>query len=275
MNICVFPNAGRAGKCLVIALLAFAMRVDASVGLSLTDGNSTAYYDPFSPAGVYQWDVDAASVLKKQWFWYRIGNGAEQSIDSIASAGSVSVTPLNPSSASLVYTMPGQFSIEMTLLLTGGSVGSGASDLTEQVKIKNLSGSTLDFHVFQYADFDLGAVDSVSLGQNLLGKFNRATQTNGAALQETIVTPASRAEVATVPLTLNSLNDGAATTLTSPLVAVGDVSWAFQWDYTIAAGNTSPTIGIDKRLVVPEPSTAVVAGLGLTLLLVSVRRRQQ
>jgi hypothetical protein len=269
----VFPSSGRAGGWLAAMLVASVVQANAAVGPTLTHGNSSVYIDPLSQAGAFQWNVDSASVLQKQWFWYRIGNGAEQSIDTI---GSVSFTSLSPYSASLVYTMPGLFDIQLTFVLQGGSLGSGASDLTEQVIIGNLSNGPLDFHLFQYSDFNLGAVDSVTLSQNLLGKFYRATQTSGGALQQTVVTPASHAEAATVPTTLNSLNNGTATTLSDVAAAgAGDVSWAFQWDYTIGTGATSPTIGIDKRIVVPEPSVAVFAGLGLTLLLVSVRRRQQ
>jgi hypothetical protein len=272
MKNCVSRSNGRVGGLFATVILAAVVQANAAVGPMLTHGNSSVYIDPFSQAGVYQWDVDSASVMHRQWFWYRIGSGAEQSIDTI---GSVVFTPLSPYSASLVYTMPGLFNIQMTFVLQGGSSGSGASDLTEQVIIGNLSDGPLDFHLFQYSDFNLGAVDSVTLSQNLLGKFYRATQTSSGALQQTVVTPASHAEAATVPATLNSLNNATATTLTDVAAAVGDVSWAFQWDYTIGTGATSPTIGIDKRIVVPEPSVAVFAGLGLTLLLVSVRRRQQ
>ena len=57
-------------------------------------------------------------------------------------------------------------------------------------------------------------------------------------------------------------------------MTVGDVSWAFQWDFTIAAGS-SAQIGKDKRLIVavPEPTVAVFGGLGLMVLIATRRQR--
>lgn len=276
MKSFVIRNTGRIGKGLVVtALVTLSMRADAVTGVSLVDNNSSALINPYSQAGVHQWVVDGVSALNQQWFWYRVGSvAAEQSIDAI---GAPVITQTTPYSAKLVYTSAGLFDVQVTYTLQGGLVGSGTSDLSEQIKINNLSGSPLSFHFFQYSDFDLGAADSVSLSQNLSGKFFRSTQTfGGTELQETVVSPgANHGEVASVPFTIGRLNDGSATTLNDSVAAVGDVSWAFQWDFSIAAGS-SAQIGKDKRLVVsvPEPTVAVVAGLGLTLLLVSARRRQ-
>ncbi|MFO1513206.1 MAG: PEP-CTERM sorting domain-containing protein [Verrucomicrobiota bacterium] len=276
MKNCVMQNNGRAAGWLLVGALslAAAMPAGAVVGITLTNNNSIAEIDPYSQAGMNRWVVDGGtSALKQQWFWYRVGStAAEQSINAI---GAPAITSISASSAKLVYTSPGLFDIQVTYTLTGGSLGSGASDIDEQIRINNLSASALDFHFFQYSDFNLGASDSVGLSQNLLGKFNRSVQTyGGTALQETVIAPgANHGEVAATPFTLNRLNDGVATTLNDSLNAVGDVSWAFQWDFQIAAGG-SAQIGKDKRLaVVPEPTTTALAGLGLAVLLAAARRR--
>lgn len=270
----VMQSNGRAARWLLVGALSLvaAMPSWAVVGVTLTSNNSTAEIDPYSQAGMNKWLVDGSGALKQQWFWYRVGSTAEHSIDTISAPA---ITSISASSAKLIYTAPGLFDIQVTYTLTGGLLGSGASDIDEQIRINNLSGNPLDFHFFQYSDFNLGASDSVGLSQNLLGKFNRSVQTYaGGAIQETVVAPgANHGEVAGTPFTLNRLNDGLATTLNDSLNAVGDVSWAFQWDFQIAAGG-SAQIGKDKRLaVVPEPTTTALAGLGLAVLLAAARRR--
>jgi large repetitive protein len=275
MKNCLLHATGWVGKGLVAAaLVTLAMRAEAVSGVGLTQNNSSVSIDPYSQAGVNQWLVDGTSTLNKQWFWWRTGATAEQSLDAISAPV---ITQANPYSAKLVYTMPGQFDVEVVYTLTGGLIGSGVSDLTEQIQIRNLTAAPLDFHFFQYSDFDLGPSDSVGLSQNLSGKFFRSTQTFGAAeLQETIVVPgASHGEVAAVPFTIDRLNDALPTTLNDSASATGDVSWAFQWDFQIA-GNGSVQIGKDKRLfvTVPEPTAAVLGGVGLMVLLISARRQR-
>ena len=258
----------------MVVAASLAMSANAQI-VTLTDDNSIVRINAGSQAGVYQWQVDGTSALNQQWFWYRIGQNAEQPINAI---GAPVITPASPYSAKLVYAAAnGSFDVQVTYTLQGGALGTGASDLSEMIKINNYSAAPLDFHFFQYSDFNLGAADSVALSQNLSGKFFRSTQTFGAAeLQETVVSPgANRGEVAATPFTLGRLNDGVATDLNNNVNAAGDVSWAFQWDFTIAA-NSSAQIGKDKSLQVtpvPEPTTAALAGLGLALLMATVRRR--
>ena len=149
-------------------------------------------------------------------------------------------------------------------------MGSGVADIGEAIRIKNTSGSSLDFHFFQYSDFDLGCPgnDVIQLGKNLQGKFNEAAQSDGAVgLTETVVTPgANHGEAAFFNTTLVKLNDGVASVLSDNLnpVGPGDVTWAFQWDFTIAPGG-SFLISKDKYLQiqnVPEPSSMLLALLG-------------
>ena len=275
MNNSVKQANGSFGKwSLIVALtLIVSLRATASIGVSLSDNNSTVGIDPNSQAGVNQWLVDGVSALNQQWFWYRVGSNPEQAINAI---GAPAITLISPSSAKLVYTSPGLFDIQVTYTLRGGQGGSGTADLSEQIRINNYSANPLDFHFFQYSDFNLGASDSVSLSQNLLGRFNRSTQTFGpVALEETVISPgANHGEVGASGFTLGRLNDGVATTLNDSVNAVGDVTWAFQWDSQIAAGG-SLVIGKDKRLVVavPEPTTVALMGLGLVLLCGAARRR--
>ncbi|HEX5218716.1 MAG TPA: PEP-CTERM sorting domain-containing protein [Verrucomicrobiae bacterium] len=275
MKNSVKQNNGRCGKWLLIVALAFGVAAPAGAAV-LSHGNSTINIDENSQAGVNQWLVDGTQTLNQQWLWYRIGSSSpEQSINTI---GAPTVTVISPYSTRLVYTSPGLFDIQVTYTLQGGQLGSGTADLSEQIRINNLSANPLDFHLFLYSDFNLGNLpggQNLSMSQNLLGKFNRATQAPGPALlQQTIISPgASHGEAGVAGFTLGRLNDAVATTLNDNANAVGDVTWAFQWDSQIAAGG-SFLVGADNRVVVPEPASIALAGLGLALLLGVARRRR-
>lgn len=248
--------------------------------VSISNLNSLASINLGSQSGMYNWTIDGQNQLNQQWFWYRIGNvNAEASIDTIGlptysvSSGGRQLTTL--------YTGVG-FSIQIDYLLTGGSIGSGVSDIGESIRIRNLTGDPLDFHFYQYSDFDLGGPgnDVVQLGKNLQGKFNEAAQSDGlVGMTETVVTPgANRGEAKTQGLTLGELNDGLPTLLdgsgfASP-VGPGNVTWAFEWDFTVAA-NGSFLISKDKYIQIqniPEPATVALLGLGGLILIRRFKR---
>jgi hypothetical protein len=98
---------------------------------------------------------------------------------------------------------------------------------------------------------------------------------HGSSSKTTINSPTSisRYELATYSATLDKLNDDAITNLASTYPAAGnvaslmgpaDLTWAVQWDLSLAAG-TSYLISKDKLVTlrpVPEPAT-----LGMLLLL--------
>ena len=59
------------------------------------------------------------------------------------------------------------------------------------------------------------------------------------------------------------------------IVGPGDLTWAYQWDVTIAAFDTFQ-ISKDKNLdagVIPEPTALAAAAMGLTALATRRRRR--
>jgi hypothetical protein len=175
----------------VCTLLASARQSHAQI-ITLSDNNSSAQVNVGSSAGMFNWFVDGQNQLAQQWFWYRVGNAnPEASIDTI-SAPTIS-TP----NARALYAIfsNASFSVETDYLLTGGLAGSGHSDIGESIRINNLTASPLDFHFFQYSDFDLGGTtggQTVQLGKDLGGLFNEALQTGpGGTLDEsiTVATP--------------------------------------------------------------------------------------
>lgn len=251
-------------------LVAAAPQFAHAITITLADQNSIALFSPDTQAGQFSWTVDGTNQIAQQWFWYRIGNAPEQSIDAISPPV---VNVLAPNIFESTY-VNAAVQLKTTYMLSGGMLGSGSSDLAETIRITNLTNAPLDFHFFQYVNFDL---NGTPLGESAyFANSNSVVQTDGASvLTETVLTTLGAAsthrEVNIVPNTINSLNDGGPTTLNDNLgpVGPGDVSWAFQWDFTIPAFGTR-TISKDKNLLVPEPATMALLGLGS---LVMMRRR--
>jgi len=273
------------------ALLAVASSVQAQIA-TLVDNNSSAIINlngSGNTAGMINWTVDGINQLSQQWFWFRAGSmNSEQAINTI---GGLTITQPNLRTLYTSY-FNGQFGVRVDYLLTGFSLGSGISDISESISITNASASPLEFHFFQYSYFALGGNPgdtTVQLGKNLRGLYNEASVTKNnpiysVALSETVVSPgANHGEVALYPDTLGRLSDGGPTTLndnSGPISTVGTngPTWAFEWDFVIAPGS-SVGISKDKYLqvrLVPEPSTAALLGLGaLTSVLICRRKRSR
>ena len=249
---------------------------------TLTDGNSNASFDTGSQSGAYSWNVDGVSQLYQQWFWFRVGNTAESSIDTIP-IGVQGATDANfdgfNDTLFTAYNGAG-FTLHLRYGLNGGNFGSGAADLSEQISIHNNTASNLDFHFFQYSDFDLQG--NISTDSAVFSNANTVQQVNGSnRISETVVTPvASHRELGFYPSILNSLNDGLPTTLSDTPIGVvvgpGDLSWAYQWDVTIAP-NATFQISKDKNLhlIVPEPSSIALAAFGFAGLMAWGWRRRK
>ena len=247
----------------------------------LVNGDSTAAIDPYSQRGMYQWTVDGQNQLQQQWFWYGVGNGPVQSLDTISSTPTVVLTGTRELTAT--YFSSGSFSVSADYLLTGGAIGGGqgSAALAETIQIVNLSAAPLSYHFYEYSYFNLQAAgrDIVQLGKNLSGQYDEALQYNSSAsLTETVTTPgADHGEVAPLGLTLAKLNNGSPLTLGSPFgagpVGPGAVTWALEWDLNILPGS-SAIISKDKYLnvlLVPEPSVLSLILLGSILVLNRVR----
>jgi hypothetical protein len=226
------------------------------------------------------WTVDGVNQLFQQWFWYRIGStGPEYALNTLPLLGAkLSDANFNPGNDTLVMKYAdatNHFEATITYSLNGGLLGSHQSDVGEQIQIHNTSSTTpLDLHFFQYSDFDLSNTlndDTVNVLSNNVVRQTDPTVT----VEETVVTPpATHHAVGLFPSVFNLLNDASPTTLddsNGPLT--GDVSYALEWDTTVAP-NGSYLISKDKNItsIVPEPATLALLAAS-TLFLFPRRRR--
>jgi hypothetical protein len=275
-------------KCFALALVSLACFVwQGQAQITLANRNSTAIIDPGSQNGMFHWDIQGQNQLHQQWFWFSVGPAAPAPINAISPP---SITPGLGSLAGryvdISYANAG-FNVSLEYLLTGGAFAAvnqvASADLTESITINNTSGAPLQFHFYQYSDFNLGAPggDSVQLTTDGSGLFNSAAQSDGVnVLTESVTTAnpsASHGEAGLVPVTLNKLNNGVNPVVLNDNASAGpgDVSWALEWDVTIDPGG-SFLLSKDKHLnvqIVPEPSALVLLPIGL-LALRTLRRRR-
>ena len=233
-----------------------------AVQVTLSDANSSVLFDTATQAGQYDWIVDGQDYLVKQWFWYRVGDaGPEASIDTLPLTGWLATNTNFDSredTLDLLYTGAG-FQIDAAFQLRGGTPGSNKSDVAETIKIINTTNQPLLYHFFQYVDLNLSQSDEVQfVNPNTVQQWAVA----GITASETVITPAANHhEANVVPVTLTALNDASPTTLNDASTAIGDVTWAWEWDVVIPA-NDMLLISKDKQII-PEPASLALLLVGL------------
>jgi len=263
----------------LLAVAAMAAPAAAGVFIPLDDLNSQVRFTP--DAGVIGWDVDGVNQLKRQGFWYRLEGQARAPLGSGIGLGfydclvsdndyddgneTLSVRYGNPN--------PGGFGVVLTYTLSGGAANSHESHLGENIAFNNQTSQAVHLQFYQYCDFDLNGTagdDTVRL-KNANAMEQRDA---GMVVSETVVTPSPvLSEVATYDATLVKLNTTSADLDgTQGPLGPADVTWAFQWDLTVPAGQT---IQISKiKNVVPEPATVALLSGGFAMA-VALRRRKR
>lgn len=242
---------------------------------TLEDRNSSASFDLTS--GQISWDVDGVSQLFAQEFYFRRATDQNEvllSADNLSFDG-IQLTDTNPfrddrdDAIAQLFSDDNGLQIETIFSLRGGTDGSGRSDLAEQIVIRNLGQTSMSLTFFQFVDFDLGGDIDDDFGQIVNGN-TVAQSDDGYYLSETVVTPQPTIFQVGDATTMSAmLNDNAIDNLDGTDSYSGDVAWAFQWDITIAAGQ-SFIISKDKSIVPAPGALALMAIAGLT---VTNRRR--
>lgn len=230
---------------------------------------------------VASWTIDGVNQLSGQSLFYRVGSmGGESLLSGISGTPSVSFNQVPNIISSLDITYANAaYSVRTLFQLSGSTAGSGKANFNQTLTIQNLSGAPLDFHFFQYSNFDLGGVTS---GQTAAVNFDsllqpyKIVQTDGVrTVTETVnvnTAPVGHYQTSLVGNALASLIDINPTTLNDVLATgPGDVEFAYQWDVVLGANET---LTISKLLgIVPEPTTATLALLGLGMGLAARRKR--
>jgi hypothetical protein len=259
-----------AGAAAIAALVGFS-GVSARAATVLTDGNSSIALNG-QTAG--SWLVNGTNQLNLEEFFFRIGNSGGQSPITSPTMTQLFDTNGNGLNDTVKYTYGTTtgFQVVATYSLTGGQTGSGASDVTESLKITNVGMISQTYHLFEYTNFNL---DNSTTGQTVtITGGNTATDVGDGVDAQTVVSPKpSEFEASNTAASPDLLTHISSTTTPYTLkdvasAAAGDGEWAFEWDLTIACGSTA-VINIDKDLsalqvaVVPEPTPSVIAMLGL------------
>lgn len=271
-------ETARTGVVVLAVLVAFCATTEAQV--ILEDNNSTIVVNDLSGLPLMDtWQVEGVDHLWELDYFYRIGStGPETNLNTIAPhVGTVAIdsnpfTDQRPDTVSMLYSTPGVVDVELKISLLGGQVGSGWSDVTHQVKISNTGNEVMDFHLFEYTDFDLGGTFDDDTGVILSA--NKISQSDGIwqmSVSEVVTPDASHWDIANFPVLANSLKDADTTVLTDSVGPItGDVEYVLQWDMVLQPGESF--ILSKDMLIVPEPSSialvGVISGLG-----VFIRRR--
>jgi hypothetical protein len=243
------------------------------ISRSINGGSSTVTFDP--NIGLTGWTVNGVSQLNQELFYYNLnGAGVTQIINS--SSPTTVTTGHNGPSPDLTADSNlgnlGIIDVNNSYTLSGG-VNGNQFILTYAITIKNNSLASQNISFYQYSDFDLAGVSG---GQNvqlstLSGGQYQAYQTGaGTSLVDLLqpiggVTTEWQADSSGAPFGSLLGFPNPSTLANTPVIAFGNVDFAYEWDASLAAGQ-SFLISETQTITVPEPSSLALVGAGMLAL---------
>lgn len=256
-----------------LAALSMAPAPANAASITLTDENSSLLFDTESEDNLLSWIVEGTDQLDSLGYWYRIGDGPEQSVSATltqVAANSVDTDGDGGLDRLFVeYLSPDLFDITFTYGLEGGNPGSRRSLFNTAIEVENLSASSLDFNLFSFVDLNLNSspsFDTLTVSRDPATNLVTASETlSGAPVASTLTTnpEADRYDANQRSLLLSLLNDANADNLAltdGSKTISGDTSFAFQFERSIAPGASaliSQTNFVRDVQPIPEPTSTL------------------
>lgn len=277
------------GKSAMMAVMLAAPLLSQAQTYNFGTRNTSLQLDVTSGPGVglSDWAINGVSQLQSQWFYYSVGSGVVNSIDTVGPAsaasfgGSVIAGVIINTNISTSFTSS-SLNVGSTFSLQSQSAGSPKASLSTTLTLQNTSGTNEVLHLYQFSDFDLNGVTG---GQNVQFAGTTSpflvTQTGVGAGPLTGSFSALAGGNPTTVEEIAGIVDGTQFGLingnVAPLFAntqlsagAGDVEYAYEIDATLLNGQT---LTVSELQTVPEPSSLALISSGiLALTLFSWRR---
>jgi hypothetical protein len=211
-----------------------------AVQVTLNNGSNSAIFNDDSNSGYYgfnSWELDSQQLLTATGLFYQVGNSGEiKTLDTLTTSTS------NPNSNSTTINYVGNgFTLDLDL-----SLSNSGSILNQTATVENTSNAALDFDLYTY--FDL-VTSHGNGGDAITINNNTATQSGDRNTIVTTITPSNNTLTeldiindSTVQDTLDKLLYSNNTNLNNNLTSISDtnnaVSFAYQWQYNLAANQS-------------------------------------
>ncbi|MDX2036308.1 MAG: hypothetical protein SFX72_06625 [Isosphaeraceae bacterium] len=258
-----------------------------SAATILTDANSRVTADDRNGMTVWRVNETADNVFLSNYYIRIGGTGNERALQD--ALGTPSIVKNGTNRVSLTYKNDILEAVVIYSLI-GGPAGLFESRVNASIALTNLSASSLDLHLFQYSDFDLRFDQSNQRDQiRFLSRGSLIQHREGTDL-------GLLASVDTAPTHYQSASsfldfyfkffldqDGPTTLNDTPGIGVlfpdpaVDSAFAFQWDRSLASGETFRVGSLFQITTVPEPSSLLLGLVGTAAVLAgglrSVRAR--